>query len=180
MPHIDVSQITGYEGMTAEQRVEAILKLDIPEQVDLSQYVAKADHEKVANELETLKNGGNTSSELEKQLATLQKNYDALQRENLIAKTKARYMAMPGYNDDLAMKAAVAMVDNDHEKLFDLQNKANEAYKAQMDADRLKKMKPPADGDPPEEEDEALALAKKLGKNAAHIQQSSKTLEHYM
>ena len=50
----------------------------------------------------------------------------------------------------------------------------------QLEADGLKKMKKPTDGDTPEEEDEALALAKKLGKNAANIQQSSKTLEHYM
>lgn len=180
MPGIDVSQITGYESMTAEQRVEALLKLDIPERVDLSQYVAKADHEKITNELEQLRKAGGGDSDLQKQLDALQKNYDALQKKNLVAETKARYLAMPGYNDDLAAKAALAMVENDHEKLFEIQSKANDAYKKQLEADGLKKMKKPTDGDTPEEEDEALVLAKKLGKNAANIQQSSKTLEHYM
>lgn len=181
MPGIDVSQISGYESMTAEQKIEALLKLDIPERVDLSQYVSKADHEKITNELEQLrKNPNGGDNELQKQLDALQKNYDALQKKNLVAETKARYLAMPGYNDDLAGKAALAMVENDHEKLFEIQNKANEAYKKQLEADGLKKMKKPADGDTPEEEDEALALAKKLGKNAAKIQTSSKTLEHYM
>lgn len=180
MPGIDVSQIAGYESMTAEQRVEALLKLDIPERVDLSQYVAKADHDKITNELEQLRKAGGGDGDLQKQLDALQKNYDALQKKNLVAETKARYLAMPGYNDDLAAKAALAMVENDHEKLFEIQSKANDAYKKQLEADGLKKMKKPTDGDPPEEEDEALALAKKLGKNAANIQQSSKTLEHYM
>lgn len=180
MSVIDVSQIAGFDGMTAEQKIEALLKLEIPDKVDLSQYVSKADHDKIAGELEQLRKADGGNGDLAKQLEALQKNYDALQRESEIAKTKARYLAMPGYNDDLATKAATAIVDKDTEKLFDIQAKANDAYKKQLEADSLKKMKPPVDGDPPEEENEALALAKKLGKSAAENLKSSKTLEHYM
>lgn len=180
MPQIDVSQISGYESMTAEQRVEALLKLDIPERVDLSQYVSKADHERLSGELETLRKNGGGDSGLAEQLATLQKNYDALQKENSIAKVKARFLSMPGYTDDLAAKAAAAMVDNDHEKLFDIQVKANEEYKKQLEADGLKGMKKPINGKPPAADDEALELAKKLGQNTAKTQKALEGLKHYM
>lgn len=180
MPQIDVSQINGFDGMTAEQKIDALLKLDIPERVDLSQYVPKTDHDRIAGELEKLRNGEGNQSDLAKQLETLQKNYDALQRESEIAKTKARYLAMPGYNDELAAKAAIAVVDKDMEKLFEIQTKANETYKKQIEADSLKSMKPPADGDPPGDQDETIALAKALGKRAADAQKMSKTLEYYM
>ena len=38
MPTIDTSTIEGFEGMSAEQKVEALLKAEIPEKVDLSLY----------------------------------------------------------------------------------------------------------------------------------------------
>lgn len=180
MPQIDVSQISGFDGMTAEQKIDALLKLDIPERIDLSQYVPKADHERISGELETLRNKSGGESELAKQLESLQKNYDALKRESEIARTKAKYLAMPGYNDDLAAKAANAMADKDMEKLFEIQTKANEAYKKQIESDGLKKMKQPADGDMPEAQDETIAFAQALGKRSANTKKMSKTLEYYM
>ena len=50
MAVIDVSTIEGYEGMTAEQKVEALTKFEIPESVDLSKYVSKDVFDKKASE----------------------------------------------------------------------------------------------------------------------------------
>ena len=41
MANIDVTTIQGFDGMTAEQKVEALLKFDIPERIDMSKYVSK-------------------------------------------------------------------------------------------------------------------------------------------
>ena len=50
MPTIDTSTIEGFEGMSAEQKVEALLKAEIPEKVDLSLYVSKDTADKYATE----------------------------------------------------------------------------------------------------------------------------------
>ena len=42
MAQIDVTQIPGFEEMTADQKLEAVMKLDIPDKVDLSGYVKKS------------------------------------------------------------------------------------------------------------------------------------------
>ena len=50
MATIDTSMIEGFDGMTAEQKVEALLKTEIPEKVDLSLYVSKDTADKYATE----------------------------------------------------------------------------------------------------------------------------------
>ena len=50
MANIDVTTIQGFDGMTAEQKVEALLKLDIPERIDMSKYVSKETADKYASE----------------------------------------------------------------------------------------------------------------------------------
>ena len=39
---IDTTAIEGFESMTAEQKVEALLKVEVPEKVDLSGYIQKS------------------------------------------------------------------------------------------------------------------------------------------
>ncbi len=54
MPNIDTSTIEGFDSMTAEQKVEALLKAEIPEKVDLSRYVSKETFDKKASEASAL------------------------------------------------------------------------------------------------------------------------------
>ena len=49
--NIDTSTIEGFESMTAEQKVEALLKVEVPEKVDLAGYVKKDLFDKTASEL---------------------------------------------------------------------------------------------------------------------------------
>ena len=48
---IDTTAIEGFESMTAEQKVEALLKVEVPEKVDLSGYIQKSQFDKVSSEL---------------------------------------------------------------------------------------------------------------------------------
>ena len=51
MAKIDVSTIEGFEGMSAEQKVEALMKIEVPEKVDMSGFIAKSQFDKTASEL---------------------------------------------------------------------------------------------------------------------------------
>lgn len=55
MATIDTSTIEGFDGMTAEQKVEALLKAEVPEKVDLSLFVSKDTADKYATEAAELK-----------------------------------------------------------------------------------------------------------------------------
>lgn len=176
----DTSKIEGFDGMTAEQKVEAFLKLDWTDPVDMSKFVAKSEYEKVSADLKKLQASANGEDENSKELSELRQKYEALAKENTISKLKAQYSSMPGYSDDLASKAANAAFENDHETLFAIQRKAAEAYKKECEAAALKSMKKPTDGDPDGEDDDAVKLAKLLGKEAANSRIQSKNLEHYL
>ena len=51
MAQFDVSQIEGFEGMTAEEQVKALLGAEIPEAVDLSKFVSKEVYDKSISDL---------------------------------------------------------------------------------------------------------------------------------
>ena len=51
MAQFDTSTIEGFEGMTPEQKVEALLKAEIPENVDMSKFISKEQFDKKASEL---------------------------------------------------------------------------------------------------------------------------------
>ena len=54
MATIDTSTIEGFDGMTADEKVTALLGLQIPDSVDLSGYVAKSVFDTKATEAATL------------------------------------------------------------------------------------------------------------------------------
>lgn len=51
MAQIDVSTIPGYEEMTADQKLEAVLGLEIPDKVDTSKLISKELFDRKASEL---------------------------------------------------------------------------------------------------------------------------------
>lgn len=112
MPTIDTSTIEGFEGMSAEQKVEALLKAEIPEKVDLSLYVSKDTADKYATEAAELKKqlkSRMTDDEAAKAQAdadrkALEDKYTELLRKSTIAEHTARYIAMPGYDEKLAVR----------------------------------------------------------------------------
>lgn len=102
MATIDISTIEGFDGMTAEQKVDALLKAEIPEKVDLSLYVSKDTADKYATEAAELKKqlkSKMTDDEAAKAQADadrkeLEGKYTELLRKSTIAEHTARYIAM--------------------------------------------------------------------------------------
>lgn len=153
MATIDTSTIEGFDALTAEQKLEAVLKLDIPEKVDLSGYVKKDLFDKTSSELaeakKTLK-GKKTEDEaaatekqaqwdsLQEQMKALQADNEKLKQERTESIYKAKYLAMPGFDEKLAEETAKAMTAGQMDKVFENQQKANEAYKKQVQAELVK------------------------------------------
>jgi len=89
MATIDTSAIEGFDGMTADEKVTALLGLQIPDAVDLSGYVAKSVFDTKATE------AANLSKQLEAKiteaetatgaLTTAQAELETLKRSNYLA-----------------------------------------------------------------------------------------------
>ena len=177
---IDTTVIEGFESMTAEQKVEALLKVEVPEKIDLSGYVKKDLFDKTASELAEAKKtikGKMSEDEAAKAQAdadrkALEDKYTELLRKSTIAEHTARYIAMPGYDEKLARETA---------EVFENQQKANAAYEKKLRADLVKQdPKPDGAGGGSEEKDEAVEFAKKLGKQRADaLKNANEGLKHY-
>ena len=49
MPTIDTTTIEGFDAMSAEEKLAAVLQIEIPEKVDLTKYIAKSTFDKKAS-----------------------------------------------------------------------------------------------------------------------------------
>ena len=178
---IDTTAIEGFESMTAEQKVEALLKVEVPEKVDLSGYIQKSQFDKVSSELaeakKTLK--GKLS---EAKWAEMEAKLKELETEKTISTYKASYLAMPGFDEKLAEDTAKALAESDMKKVFENQQKANAAYEKKLRADLVKQdPKPGGAGGGNEEKDEAVEFAKNLGKQRADaLKNANEGLKHYL
>lgn len=192
MPTIDATQIEGFEQMTAEQKVEALLKAEVPEKVDLSLYVPKTVHDKTSSDLADAKKqlkAKMTDEEQAKEandsaMQELQEKYNELLKSSTIANHTARYLAMPGYDEALARETAEALFGGDMDKVFANQQKANAAYEKQIRAEKVRSEpshERKCGSGKAEAEDAGVALAKKLGqrKNQS-VKASEDIIKQYM
>lgn len=190
MPTIDTSTIEGFDSMTAEQKVEALLKAEVPEKVDLSLYVSKDTADKYATEAAELKkqlkskmtNDEAAKAQADADRKALEDKYTELLRKSTIAEHTARYITMSGYDEKLARETAEALFDGDMERVFSNQQKANAAYEKKLRADLVKQdPKPSGAGGGSEEKDDAVEFAKKLGKQRADaLKSANEGLKHYL
>ena len=154
MAKIDVTQIEGYETMTAEEKLKVLEEFDVPDP-DYSGFVKKEQFDKTASELATAKKQLRekmTEDEAAKQKEKeereeLESKYNKLLRESEISKHKAKLLAL-GYDEALADETATAMADGDSEKVFINQQKHLTAFEKKVRAEALKDTpKPTPDGD---------------------------------
>lgn len=153
MATIDTSTIENFDALTAEQKVDALLKLDIPEKADYSGWVKKELYDKTASDLSKAKKdlqGKMTEEEaaaaertaeldgIKEQMAALQADNEKLRQERTESIYKAKYLAMPGFDEKLAEETAKAMAAGQMDKVFENQQKASEAYKKQVQAELVK------------------------------------------
>lgn len=189
--NIDTSTIEGFDGMTAEQKVDALLKVEVPEKVDLTGYVKKDLFDKTASELAEAKKAAKAKMSEEEQAAAerdakwaeMEAKLQALEMEKTISTYKASYLAMNGYDEKLAQDTAEALAKGDMAKVFANQQKAMDAHDKALKAELLRNTPKPegAGGGDNRDEDPSVELARKLGKEkAASMNVSAKGLEYYI
>lgn len=176
MPNIDTSTIEGFDSMTADQKVEALLKIEVPEKVDMNGFIQKTQFDKVSSELAEAKKqlkAKMTDDEAAKLQAdadrkALEDKYNELVKKSTIADHTARYMSLPGFDEKLARETAEALFDGNMDKVFENQKKAGENYEKSLEAERMRKNpRPDGNGGDDGTESESVRLAKKLGKTNA-------------
>ncbi len=187
---IDTTAIEGFEDMSAEQKVEALLKVEVPEKVDLAGYVKKELFDKTASELAEAKKAAKAkmteeeaaAAEREAKWAEMETKLQQLEQEKTISAYKASYLAMPGFDEKLAEDTAKALAVGDMKKVFENQQKANATYEKKLRAEMVKKdPKPDGAGGEDKEEDSAVEFAKKLGKQRADaLKTANEGLKHYL
>lgn len=189
MPTISTEGIEGFDSMTAEQKVEALLKVEVPEKVDLAGYVKKDLFDKTASELaeakKTLK-GKMSEDEAAKAQAdadrkALEDKYAELLKKSTIAEHTAKYIAMPGYDEKLARETAEALYEGNMEAVFANQQKANSAYEKKLRAELVKQdPKPDGAGGDDQKKDTAVEFARNLGKQRADaLKSANEGLKNY-
>lgn len=186
---IDTTSIEGFEGMTAEQKVTALLGLDVPDPVDLSGYVKKdvfdAKATEAANLSKQLRGRMSEDEAAKAQEAAdrkeMEEKYNALLKKSTIADHTANFLAL-GYDKELAKATAEALFDGDMEKVFENQKKFNEDREKKLRAELVKQDPRPDGGGGANggEQDANVEYARNLGKKrAASMQASSDVLNKY-
>ena len=180
MATIDTTKIEGFDGMTAEQKVQALLGITIPDEVDMSKFVSKASFDKTASDLAEAKRqlkGKMSEDEQAKAaqaereaadkaaLEELQAKLDAANRTIMISTYKSSYMAL-GYDEKLAQETAEALAAGDTEKVFANQGKHKAAMEAKIKADlMMQDPRPGFGGSGSGDKDPGVELAKDLAKS---------------
>lgn len=188
MPNIDTSAIEGFDAMTPEQKVEALLKVDVPEKIDLTGYVKKDIYDKTASELADAKKqvkAKMTEDEAAKakeaeERQKLQEDYNTLLKKSTIADYTASYLAM-GYEEKLARSTAEALFDGDMEKVFANQKLHQDAQAKAIRNERMKDTPGPnGAGGGGEQTPKNVELAAQLGKErAASLKASNDIVSMY-
>lgn len=125
MAVIDVSTIEGFETMTAEQKVDALTKYEIPDKVDMSKYVSKETFDKKASETaalskqirELMTEEQKKKADEDEAIKSMKEELETLRKDSKINAFKANYLKL-GYEDALAQDTAEAMFNGDMEKVF--------------------------------------------------------------
>lgn len=183
MAQIDVTQIAGFEEMTAEQKLEAVMKLDVPEKVDLSGYVKKSVFDAKAAEASDLskKLKGKMTEDEQKQAEiaeaaeaaakekeTMLARIAELEKNNEIRECTIGFSGL-GFDATLSADAANQFEAKDRVKFFVTMKKFLENYRKAIEKELMDKTPGPGGnaGKGGEEDDLATKKAKALfGNNA--------------
>lgn len=196
MAQIDVTQIAGFEEMTAEQKLDALMKLEVPDKVDLSGYVKKSVFDAKAAEASDLskKLKGKMTEDEQKQAEIAEAaEAAAKEKEALLARvaeleknnTLREYtlgFANLGFDEKLAAETANLFEEKDSVKFFANMKKFLESYEKAIEKKLMDKTPGPGGnaGKAGEDEDPAIKKAKALfGNNAGTGKTYADVLSHY-
>lgn len=143
------------EGMTFEEVEAALEKVTVPEDNSaeierLKNALSKSNSEAAGYKKqlrEKMTEDEQKKQKEQEEREELQNKYDKLLRESVIAKNKAKLVAL-GYEEALADETAEAMADGDSDKVFANQQKHLASFEKKVRAEALKDTpKPTPDGD---------------------------------
>lgn len=143
------------EGMTFEEVETALEKVTVPEDNSaeierLKNALSKSNSEAAGYKKqlrEKMTEDEQKKQKEQEEREELQSKYDKLLRESVIAKNKAKLVAL-GYEEALADETAEAMADGDSDKVFANQQKHLASFEKKVRAEALKDTpKPTPDGD---------------------------------
>ena len=196
MANISTESIAGFDEMTPEQKVEALLGVEIPEQIDLSGYVKKSVFDAKAAEASNLSKqlkGKMTEDEKRKaedeeakaveaqKFADLESKYNELLKNSTLKEHTLSLTGL-GFDEKLAGETAAAIVDGDAAKLFANMKKFLDEYKKSIEKELMDKTpNPGGNGGKTEGEDNAaIKLAKSLyGDKSKTGKSYSDVMGHY-
>ena len=159
MPNIDTSTIEGFDSMSAEEKVSALLKYEVPEAFDSSKYVLKSVFDKKASETAELSKKLNSKlseseqaeaakakemQDLRDELQNTKNALDNVLKEKQISDFTARYISQ-GYSKELAAEKAKAMQSGDTNKIFECEEKFQKEFEKTL-KERLINGTPKPDG----------------------------------
>lgn len=188
MPTISTESIEGFESMTAEEKVDALLKLDLPDSsAELARMKSALDKatSEAADYKKQLKGklteDEAAAAEREAKWAEMESKLKELETEKTISTYKASYLAMPGFDEKLAEDTAKALAEGDMKTVFENQQKANAAYEKKLRAEMVKQdPKPDGAGGDDKKKDTAVEFAGNLGKQRAEsLKNANEGIKNY-
>ena len=170
---IDVSTITGFEEMSAEDKIAALMgyEFETPAPKDSSEEVTKlknalskansdaAEWKRQFREKQT--EAERAEAERKEREAAVEEELRTLRKEKTVSGYVAQCLAL-GYDNDLANEAAIALADNDAAKIFECQQKFLDAKKKEYEMTALNKQPGLTPGAPPTSADADKADLNKL------------------
>lgn len=187
---IDTSAINGFDGMTAEQKLEALLQVELP---DMSKVVSKEVFDKKAAEASELskrlkealdEDGRKKLADDEARAAEAQKyvdlenKYNELLKKSTVSEYKAKYLAQ-GYDEKLAEDTANALADGNMTKVFENSEKYKKALEEKIKAELMQNTPKPDGG--AGANDPYVEQAKKAGKAKADANKAAaETLSYFI
>ena len=196
MAQFDTSTIENFDAMTAEEKLDALLKADIPEQVDMSKYILKDQFDKKVSDLNSqnkkLKDQMNAEQQKKieedeakaaeaQKFADLESKYNELLKNSTLKEHTISLTGL-GFDEKLAGETANAIVDGDASKLFANMKKFLENYRKAVEKELMDKTPGPGGnaGNAGEDEDPAIKKAKAMfGNNAGTEKTYADVLSHY-
>lgn len=147
---IDLSTIEGFDAMSPEDKIRTLLEMEFPDTSEIDRL--KADNQKqkdlitkYTGEISSLKKAQNASlseadrktKEQEETLADLQEKYNELLKKSTIGNYASKFIAL-GYDEDMAIESANALVDGDIDKFFENSVKFKSGLEKQFRAEVVK------------------------------------------
>ena len=168
MPKIDVSKIAGYEEMSAEDKIHALIEYEFEEsapptsdsEAKLKGALSRANSEAAdwkRKYLSTLDDAKRAEEERAEKDKARDEELETLRREQAISKLEAQYLAA-GYTAEMASASAKAQVDGDTATVLANQMKFIEDKKKALEAEALGKQPDISHGEPPEGDDGSKKL----------------------